>query len=161
ILKRINELEKETTDATRFLPTYDQRQSILQIRALAEELNVKRAELVPKSKFSFKSRKQVREGKNTTDSDNENKNISTIKEISNTATSFDENLQTISYDNRQNTYISMKSHLISEDSRDKVFDIHISNLDHCIVNLVNSAATIGAMHIKGLKDSVVISGPVG
>ncbi|CAG8472205.1 6019_t:CDS:2 [Acaulospora colombiana] len=158
LLQRINKLEKEATDATRFLPTYDQKQLTLQIRTLIEELNTKKAELVPKSKFSFKSRKSNRAGKDATNSDGEDRSTTPTKEITTAETLINENFQAISYINLQNVYINIDT---LGDTRDKVFDFHLSNLDHCIVNLVNPAVTIGAMHIKGLRNTIIMSGPVG
>ncbi|CAG8440805.1 10238_t:CDS:2 [Diversispora eburnea] len=122
ILQRINELEKKATDAIRFLPAYDQRQTNLQVRDLIEDL---------------------------------------IKEISEIKTSNNEKLQTITINDHQNTYININSYLNSSSSESKVFDFQISNLDHCIVNLVNSTVSIGAIHIKGLKNTIIMSGLVG
>ncbi|RHZ52447.1 hypothetical protein Glove_461g73 [Diversispora epigaea] len=172
ILKRINELERKATDAIRFLPAYDQRQTNLQVRDLIEDLNVKRAELAPRNKFSFKSRKSTGIGKILADSNQESKEsnnsdsdsksvIPPVKEISETKTSNNEKLQTITINDHQNTYISINSYLKFSSSENKVFDFQISNLDHCIVNLVNSNVTIGAIHIKGLKNTLIMSGPVG
>ncbi|CAG8743574.1 12845_t:CDS:2, partial [Racocetra persica] len=167
LLQRISELEKKTTDASRFLPPYDQRQSILQIRALIEDLNIKKAELTPKNKFSFKSRKTTGsteksvsvESNKIVNSDLEV--VTSNNEIVPTITSLNQNFQTVTLDNKQNCYVSVKSYLTNlEKSEEKVMDFQISNLDHCIVNLVSSNVVIGAMHIKGLRDTIILAGPV-
>ncbi|CAG8577255.1 14233_t:CDS:2 [Dentiscutata erythropus] len=167
LLQRISELEKKTTDASRFLPPYDQRQSILQVRALIEDLNTKKAELTPKSKFSFKSRKATGSTeKSMTAESNKiiNNNLEVItpnNEIVPITTSLNQNFQTVTLNNRQNCYISVNSYLTNlEEPGEKVMDFQISNLDHCIVNLVSSNVTIGAIHIKRLKDTIIMASPV-
>ncbi|CAG8488298.1 15581_t:CDS:2 [Cetraspora pellucida] len=154
LLQRISELEKKTTDASRFLPPYDQRQSIL-------------AELTPKNKFSFKSRKTTGSTEKSVSAEsnkiinNDLEVVTSHNEIVPTITSLNQNFQTVTLDNKQNCYISVKSYLTNlEKSEEKVMDFQISNLDHCIVNLVNSNVVIGAIHIKGLKDTIIMAGPV-
>ncbi|KAF0392111.1 TBCC-domain-containing protein [Gigaspora margarita] len=75
--------------------------------------------------------------------------------------SLNQNFQTVTLNYKQNCYISVNSYLTNlEEPGEKVMDFQISNLDHCIVNLVSSNVTIGAIHIKGLKDTIIMSGPV-
>ncbi|KAF0392109.1 TBCC-domain-containing protein [Gigaspora margarita] len=166
LLQRISVLEKKTTDASIFLPSYDQRQSILQIRALIEDLNTKKAELAPKSKFSFKSRKATgsTEKSMTVESNkivNSGLDVVTPNNKIPITNSLNQNFQTVTLNYKQNCYISVNSYLTNlEEPGEKVMDFQISNLDHCIVNLVSSNVTIGAIHIKGLKDTIIMSGPV-
>lgn len=133
---------------------------------------MKKSELAPRNKFSFKSRKPTGIGKNLANPVQESKGNEENKEgiqnkesngasESDTAkTSNNENFQTITISDHYNTCISINSYLTSS-SENKVLDFQISNLDHCIVNLVNSTVTIGAIHIKELKNTVIMSGPVG
>ncbi|CAG8612206.1 1045_t:CDS:2 [Racocetra fulgida] len=86
--------------------------------------------------------------------------VTSNNEIVPTITSLNQNFQTVTLDNKQNCYVSVKSYLTNlEKSEEKVMDFQISNLDHCIVNLVSSNVVIGAMHIKGLRDTVILAGP--
>nr|CAG8452857.1 8317_t:CDS:2 [Entrophospora candida] len=116
LLQRIDELEKKATDATTFLPAYDQRQSHLQIKSLIEELNIQKSLLAPKSNF-----------------------------------------QTVVLNNQENTYIDINSFSLNN----KMVDFQFSNLNNCIINLLNSNITIGAINIKGLRNTIIMSGPVG
>ncbi|GBC10437.1 hypothetical protein RclHR1_09630001 [Rhizophagus clarus] len=171
ILVRINLLEKKATDAMIYLPGYDQRQSILQIRALVEELNTKKVELTPKSKFSFKSRKSNAIGGNgervTETEDKKQSNITTALPTTTKAITSEiitnENFQVITLNNKQNSYLTIDSYLSSPSSTDdstKIMDFHLSSLQNCFINLVSKSVTIGAIHIKGLKNCVLLAGPV-
>ncbi|RIA98657.1 tubulin binding cofactor C-domain-containing protein [Glomus cerebriforme] len=169
ILVRINLLEKKTTDATIYLPSYDQRQSILQIRALVEELNVKKAEIAPKSKFSFKSRKpnviSGNGGGGATEAENKKEsNITTTPSTTateSTSSIINENFQVITLNNKQNSYLAVNSYLSSPtNDSTKIMDFHLSSLQNCFINLVSKSITIGAIHIKGLKNCVILAGPV-
>ncbi|CAH1763599.1 22446_t:CDS:2 [Entrophospora sp. SA101] len=165
LLQRIDELEKKATDATTFLPAYDQRQSHLQIKSLIEELNIQKSLLAPKSKFSFKSKKAAIESKSSL---NEEKSASTAAiSTSTTTTSTDtdattkvideDNFQTVVLNNQENTYIDINSFSLNN----KMVDFQFSNLNNCIINLFNSNITIGAINIKGLRNTIIMSGPVG
>ncbi|CAB4409003.1 unnamed protein product [Rhizophagus irregularis] len=170
ILVRINLLEKKATDAMIYLPSYDQRQSILQIRALVEELNTKKAEIAPKSKFSFKSRKpNATNGSGERVNETENKQNIIKATLSTTTTSTisktisNENFQMITLNNKQNFYLTVDSYLSPPSSTDdstKTMDFHLSSLQNCFINLVSKNVIIGAIHIKGLKNCVLLAGPV-
>ncbi|CAG8450574.1 792_t:CDS:2 [Ambispora gerdemannii] len=115
ILERINNLEKKLTEATIYLPSYDQRQLSSQIKSMIDELNKQRARLAPKQKFSFKSRK---------------------------------------------AFLTVNSYLSSSVSSRRI-DFQLTDLTNCVVNLVSKKISIGAIHIRGLKNSVMLVGPVG
>ncbi|KAI9137828.1 tubulin binding cofactor C-domain-containing protein [Paraphysoderma sedebokerense] len=76
ILQRIKQLEKEVTDAVIWLPQYDQRQCFDQVRTLLVSLETKKTELTPKTKFSFKSRKQPPGPSSSTSSKSEINSVS-------------------------------------------------------------------------------------
>ncbi|CAG8463007.1 8989_t:CDS:2 [Funneliformis caledonium] len=149
ILVRINTLERKATDATIYLPGYDQRQLIL-------------TEIVPKSKFTFKSRKPVfTNGSGEKATKTEERNTSTTITSNNTSSIINENFQIVTLNNKQNAYLTINSYLSSPNDSKKIIDFHISNLQSCFINLVCKNVIIGAIHIKGLKDCVIIAGPVG
>ncbi|CAI2162166.1 12720_t:CDS:2 [Funneliformis geosporum] len=160
ILVRINTLERKATDATIYLPGYDQRQLILV--PLVRELNTKRSEVAPKSKFTFKSRKPAfTNGSEEKVINTEERNTSTTIISNNTSSIFNENFQIVTLNDKQNSYLTINSYLSPPNDSKKIIDFHISNLQHCFINLVCTNVIIGAIHIKGLKDCVIISGPVG
>ncbi|CAG8558851.1 9600_t:CDS:2 [Ambispora leptoticha] len=169
ILERINNLEKKLTEATIYLPSYDQRQLSLQIKSMIDELNIRRTLLAPKQKFSFKSRKVAT-------SNDESKKLTTKSESKSTTTTTtsttissssldshnDPNLRVITLHNRQKAFLTVNSYLSSSSSISaKMIDVQLSDLTHCVVNLVSKRIFIGAIHVKGLKNSVVVVGPVG
>ena len=141
-----------------------------QIRALVEELNTKKAEIAPKSKFSFKSRKPNAtsgSGERATETENKKENnITTTLSTTTTATTsetiINENFQVITLNNKQNSYLTVDSYLSSSSTNDstKIMDFHLSSLQNCFINLVSKSFIIGAIHIKGLKNCVLLAGPV-
>ncbi len=135
-----------------------------QIRALVEELNTKKAEIAPKSKFSFKSRKpNATSGERTTETENKKEsNITTTTTATTSETIINENFQVITLNNKQNSYLTVDSYLSSSSTNDstKIMDFHLSSLQNCFINLVSKSFIIGAIHIKGLKNCVLLAGPV-
>ncbi|KAG9066726.1 hypothetical protein KI688_012635 [Linnemannia hyalina] len=59
LVQRIQLLEKAVTDNITILPSYDARICLEAVKAASERLSVLRGKLVPRPKFSFKSRKTV------------------------------------------------------------------------------------------------------
>ncbi|KAF9544402.1 hypothetical protein EC957_012106 [Mortierella hygrophila] len=59
LVQRIQLLEKAVTDNITILPPYDARVCLEAVKAASERLSVLRGKLVPRPKFSFKSRKMV------------------------------------------------------------------------------------------------------
>jgi hypothetical protein len=130
---------------------------------LVEELNIKKAEVAPKSKFSFKPRKPnvISESGKITETENKKEcNITTtattvMTTSDSTSSIINENFQVIALNSRQYSYLSSSTN----DSM-KTIDFHLSDLQNCFINLVNKSVTIGAIHIKGLKNCVILAGPV-
>ncbi|KAG9297962.1 hypothetical protein G9A89_018790 [Geosiphon pyriformis] len=175
ILERINDLEKKLTEATIYLPPYDQRQLSLQIKFLIDELNTQRASLAPKSKFSFKSRKTsgisgatIASGNIPETKKSQEKTATIIKAPVTTTinATTDPNIRIITLDNRQNSLLFINSYIPLSMKLDDVkktggiLDFQLSNLSNCIVNLVSPKVIIGAIQIKGLKNTLVVAGPV-
>lgn len=68
----------------------------------------------------------------------------------------------ITLNNKQNSYLTVDSYLSSPSTDDstKTMDFHLSSLQNCFINLVSKNVIIGAIHIKGLKNCVLLAGPV-
>jgi hypothetical protein len=133
---------------------------------LVEELNIKKAEVAPRSKFSFKSKKSnATSGSEERAIETENKEGSNVVPtiLDTTSSITDEKFQVITLNSKQNSYLTINSYLSSPSTTNdstKTMDFHILNLQNCFINLVSKSVTIGAIHIKGLKDCVILAGPV-
>ncbi|CAG8469625.1 6011_t:CDS:2 [Paraglomus occultum] len=164
ILEQINNLEKKLIEATIYLPTYDQRQLTLQVKSLNEELSKQRSILIPKSKFSFKSRKTAAISTKPTSTTGTVSSQAQLPEKSSvnesTLPAISSNFKIITLHDEQGKYFDIKS-LVALDADNKIVDFQLSNLTDCIVNLVSADIIIGAIHIKNLKNTLIMSGPVG
>ncbi len=133
---------------------------------MVEELDTKKSKVMPKSKFSFKSRKPAAtkgSGGKATEMENKQENNNTTTTSSNISSIINENFQVVTLNDKQNSYLTINSYLPSSKTNDstKIMDFHLSNLQNCFINLTSKNVIIGAIHIKGLKDCVIIAGPVG
>ncbi|KAI0767397.1 tubulin binding cofactor C-domain-containing protein [Fomes fomentarius] len=149
-------LRKDYTDAIAFLPAYDQRQYDKQLKELEAGLDTLRASSAPKSKFVFKRKA----GKPATSAP--------VPAYSAAAPASDpaaasaqaptSGLLISGHSHKYLTLVSLSSPWSSAS------DLTISDLDHCIVNLVPSDAntdapsdiTFTALHARNLSNTILM-----
>ncbi|KAK4521703.1 phosphopyruvate hydratase [Mucor velutinosus] len=153
ILQEINNLEKRLTKATAFIPSYDERQFSLQLKELSETLERNKAELTPKAKFSFKSRKKKPSTPDTS-------NTTTASQAPSDSTDGDILSEaTVLFKDKQDAVLTLKdANNISANNRS--IDILISNIKNCVVILHGDGIQISAVHIKNIENSVVYCGKI-
>ncbi|KAI9310826.1 tubulin binding cofactor C-domain-containing protein [Dichotomocladium elegans] len=155
-LRRINQLEKELTKATEYIPSYDERQYSRQIKELTAILESAKSSLTPKPKFSFKSRRQKKEPAGSS-TDTIPAPQTAIKVTAPTAKAAytqtgQENI--ISFSNVSDEVI----HLEGGSSTATSVDVLLSNLTRCVVLLRDHP--VSALHIKNLSECVVVCGNI-
>ncbi|TPX48158.1 hypothetical protein SeMB42_g01777 [Synchytrium endobioticum] len=153
VLARINGLQEKTNAATIYLPSYDQRQLALQTKELMHVLATNRARLVPKPKFSFKSKRAT---KNTT-----NVPSAVVSDTSNSMP-HTPHLANVSYQPSPNSLsIANHSHAYMKPSyqQETHQDAYIQHLDSCIVDL-RSVTNLAAVYISDLRNCIVTLPPV-
>ncbi|KAI8335941.1 tubulin binding cofactor C-domain-containing protein [Chlamydoabsidia padenii] len=146
ILQQINQLEKRITEATTFIPSYDERQYAMQIRELTGLLDATRTQLTPKPKFSFKTK--LGKPKTKTPQASIPAPVKPLDQ-----TSLLEN--TINFSNLENQIITLSGH-----KELAAVDISLSYLSKCIIWLPTETITISTVHIKQIKDCVIVCGTV-
>ncbi|KAI8636586.1 tubulin binding cofactor C-domain-containing protein [Parasitella parasitica] len=153
VLQQINSLEKSLTKATEFIPSYDERQFSLQIKVLSETLEQIKAELLPRAKFSFKSRKKKPVATDAA-------SFSTIPQAPSAVA--DDNIlseATVLFKDKQGTVLTLDDE--SNATNDgKSIDILISNLKDCVVILDEDKIQISAVHIKNVEHCVIYCGKI-
>ncbi|CCM02004.1 uncharacterized protein FIBRA_04078 [Fibroporia radiculosa] len=147
-------LRKGLTDATDFLPAYDQRQCDIRMKEIEETLQKLRAASSGKPKFAFKRKAN----KPTIPLSSETK--PTTEPVFQPHES-DPSSGGLSLSNHSYQYLTLGSIPTSSASS----DLTISELDHCIVNLLLPDAThasispppkITALHVRNVRNSVLI-----
>ncbi|KAJ6588376.1 tubulin binding cofactor C-domain-containing protein [Mycena capillaripes] len=150
----LSKLTKTLADATGSLPSYDQRQYELQLKALEKSLEELRTS-IPKSKFAFK-----RKAAAASTQDPPNVVPTVVPERSPQSQPMSTNLTLSSHSLRylSNTSVPWKS---------QASDLTISDLTKCIVNLLpdavdesssqdSSDSKISALHIRNLTDTILL-----
>ncbi|EKM56627.1 uncharacterized protein PHACADRAFT_172285 [Phanerochaete carnosa HHB-10118-sp] len=150
----IAKLRKDLSDATVYLPSYDQRQYEQSLKSLEQSLDDLRSVSAGKPKFSFKRKvpkpavsSSVSVAANTTD-------------LLAPQPSKQSNSVVLAACSRQHlTWSSVPSVAAL------ATDLSISDLDHCIVDLLQNSAsvsipTITAVHMRNVKNSILILPPV-
>ncbi|KAI9513420.1 tubulin binding cofactor C-domain-containing protein [Russula earlei] len=148
----IRKLRKSLTDATSFLPAYDQRQYQVQMDMLEQTLEEIRSASVSKTKFAFK-RKTI---KKTLSAGPTRSAIELPADASVTCT-----FPTIS--SRSHCRLSLQS-IPTFGAGHPSSDLTISDLDHCIVDLCDTVETVPhqsqlsftALHVRDLKETILI-----
>lgn len=153
ILQQINNLEKKLTKATAFIPSYDERQFSIQLRELSETLERNKAELTPKAKFSFKSRKK----KPSTPDISSTPTASEVPPISSDGDILSE--ATVLFKDKQDAVLTLRD-ANNSPANTKSIDILISNIKNCVVVLQEDGVQISAVHIKNIENSVVYCGKI-
>ncbi|ORY97874.1 tubulin binding cofactor C-domain-containing protein [Syncephalastrum racemosum] len=150
ILQRINELEKQLTKATEYIPSYDARQYVLQIKELSNALESAKASLTPKPKFSFKSRKP----KIPSSVGNPSSLVSLPLQQPDQPKQPDPSPLT-SLTGNVITFSQCHNQLVRPSSLPgHSVDVALSELDRCFVWLKDTP--ISALHIKNVTNSVII-----
>ncbi|SAM05678.1 hypothetical protein [Absidia glauca] len=169
ILQQINQLEKRITEATTFIPSYDERQYALQIRDLTGLLDTTRTQLTPKPKFSFKTKlgnkqkpKETKpaQGKYThTDFASLLTLPAWIIVLASKPTDQTPLLEnTISFTNLENQVLTLSEH--NAPSTTAAVDISLSYLSRCVVWLPTDTMTVSTVHLKQVKDCIIVCGNV-
>ncbi|KAI0752737.1 tubulin binding cofactor C-domain-containing protein [Daedaleopsis nitida] len=150
-------LRKEYADAISFLPSYDQRQVDKLLNDIETKLETLRVSSAPRSKFAFK-RKTTKPAASQLHTED-----ATVPSSLTTVVASSVPLPTSgsSLSGHTHQYLTLAS-LSSPWS--SASNLTISNLDHCIVNLVPSEANIDAtasieftaLHVRNISNTIVI-----
>ncbi|OCH94566.1 TBCC-domain-containing protein [Obba rivulosa] len=166
ISRDVAKLRKELTDATSFLPSYDQRQCELRLKETESLLENLRASAAPKPKFSFKRKANPVSTTSivplATLPPNHSATVSAPSLVSDVVTEVTRasNLALMGHSHHYLTLSSLPPMRAAQAS-----DLAISDLDHCIVNLLRSPKDSGAaasssqftaLHARNIRDSVLI-----
>ncbi|KAI9019773.1 tubulin binding cofactor C-domain-containing protein [Hyaloraphidium curvatum] len=158
---RLSEMEKEYTAAMGVLSAYDQRQCGEQLRELSAAYSAKRAELKPKSKFAFKSKKPA-----------ETKAAEAISEApakppvqpappaaARQASRPEPPPGSISFSNLQDELITLTLDQFSQPRG----DVYLSALKRCVVDLrlLGGGASVSRVQADGIEGCTVLTGNVG
>ncbi|KAF9959340.1 hypothetical protein BGZ70_008873 [Mortierella alpina] len=164
-VQRIHALEKTLTEKISILPPYDARMCVEAIKSMSEQLNQTRTKLVPKAKFSFKSRKAAgspSSPSSSTASPTHSAAITPKPTGSPKPTSFVDETQFMRFENRSGEYLFIGSLTLPQttdaEGRISAKDVALTNLTDCTVNLVHNIP-LGAIHIKNLKRCTLVIPP--
>ncbi|CDH54177.1 tubulin-specific chaperone c [Lichtheimia corymbifera JMRC:FSU:9682] len=149
ILKQINQLEKTLTQALDFVPSYDERQYMEQLKVLSASLESAKANLTPKAKFSFKSRKTKKEASNNPGVQHNNKPTTTILDT-NAPSARKDNV--LSFKDKVDTVIRV------ENPTTTAVNVLLSKLRRCVVLVDN--LNISSLHVEDLKECLIVCGMV-
>ncbi|KAK9729621.1 hypothetical protein K7432_000139 [Basidiobolus ranarum] len=149
ILQAISNLEKAVNEALVYIPAYDERQYSQSLKELSATYTVKKSQLTPKSKFSFKSKR----GKTA-----EKPDTSALKtDPSLPVTTQSTTQANYTFADRSNAYLNFDSSITNTNSQSK--DCLLHNLRNCIVNLV-SETPLTALLVDTLENCIVLCGPL-
>jgi len=150
ILSRINNLEKSVISASIYLPPHDKETLSKQIKQLNEELNKRKILLTPKSKFSFKSRNKIK------------KNLDVAKNIANSSSELNEEKKEIINVPKNALHFSNKtnSYLTSQDLKDTTKDVYLTDLESCVIDLVNIKFDIAILQMNRINNCIVFVNPI-
>ncbi|KAI0705377.1 tubulin binding cofactor C-domain-containing protein [Earliella scabrosa] len=149
-------LRKDFTDAIAFLPAYDQRQVDKQLKDVEAQLETLRSSAAPKSKFAFK--RKAAKPTSSPAAPAQNAPAASPAIAPTPAQAATPGLSISGHSHEYLTLASLSSPWSSAS------DLTISDLDHCIVNLVPSEAnadvpshaTFTALHVRNLSHTVLI-----
>ncbi|OAQ32907.1 TBCC-domain-containing protein, partial [Linnemannia elongata AG-77] len=153
LVQRIQLLEKAVTDNISILPPYDTRICLEAVKLASERLSVLRGQLVPRQKFSFKSRKTVATATSPS-----------ALQVSNAATSATATHPSAMMVDTETIYlggvqVNNNTTASAPAVLEKPKDVALTNLTDCTINLVHTLP-LGAIHIKNLKRCVLVIPPV-
>uniref|UniRef100_H2ZJ53 C-CAP/cofactor C-like domain-containing protein n=1 Tax=Ciona savignyi TaxID=51511 RepID=H2ZJ53_CIOSA len=146
ITASFHRLRKFFNDSVMFLPKFKSRKSMSQLNELEQKINAKRAEMIPKKKFAFKSKAKKIESKSNISNDppatgNVSKAGAMVAKFSNEFLVKDKTDETIRLNEQE---INQR-------------DVSLSNLKNCTIFLHGAPGTV---HISDVEKCVVSIGPV-
>ncbi|KAI0657513.1 tubulin binding cofactor C-domain-containing protein [Cubamyces menziesii] len=165
VAAEVAKIRKDLTDAITFLPGYDQRQCDNKLKDIEAQIEALRSATAPKSKFAFKRKaKPVASPTPSTSSPSEGIAISTPQSTSRTApdgSSSATQTSGLRLSGHSHSYLTVSS---LSTPWSAASDLTISDLDHCIVNLIPSPAnpdvpadlTFTALHVRNITNSVLV-----
>lgn len=120
---------------------------------MSETLERNKAELTPKAKFSFKSRKKK-------PSTPDISSAPTVPQAPSASTNRDILSEaTVLFKDKQDAVLTLKD-ANNSSTNDRSIDILISNVKNCIVILQGDGLQISAVHIKNIENCVVYCGKI-
>lgn len=154
IVQRINALEKTVTAKISILPAFDARMCMEAIKSMSERLAQLRVKLVPKAKFSFKSRKTAGATPSPTSTP---RSAASPKPTVSTPT-IDQS-QFLKFEDRTGEHLFIGSLSVSETEPGAAKDVALTNLTDCTINLVHDIP-LSAIHVKNLKRCTLVFPPI-
>ncbi|KAI1786924.1 tubulin binding cofactor C-domain-containing protein [Ganoderma leucocontextum] len=152
----LSKLRKNFTDAVPYLPSYDQRTLDLKIKSIESGLEGARTARAPKAKFAFKRKAAKPAASSPVSSPPPSTALSTSVIPTNKPPT-----SGLSISGHSHKYLSLASLALPWSSAS---DLTISDLDHCIVNLIPSSANpdypqelaFTALHAKNLNNTILV-----
>ncbi|KAH7044700.1 tubulin binding cofactor C-domain-containing protein [Linnemannia elongata] len=154
IVQRINALEKTVTAKISILPAFDARMCMEAIKSMSERLAQLRVKLVPKAKFSFKSRKTA--GATPSPASTPRSAASPKPTVS---TPTIDQSQFLKFEDRTGEHLFIGSLSVSETEPGVAKDVALTNLTDCTINLVHDIP-LSAIHVKNLKRCTLVFPPI-
>ncbi|KAG9319825.1 hypothetical protein KVV02_007227 [Mortierella alpina] len=164
-VQRIHALEKTLTEKISILPPYDARICVEAIKSMSEQLNQTRTKLIPKAKFSFKSRKTAGSSSPSSSAPSPTHSPAMTPKPTGSPkpTSFVDETQFMRFEDRSGEYLFIGSLVLPQPTDTEggitAKDVALTNLTDCTVNLVHNIP-LGAIHIKNLKRCTLVIPPV-
>ncbi|KAJ3172187.1 hypothetical protein HDU88_007003 [Geranomyces variabilis] len=157
VLTRLSAASKSLTEATVFLPAYDQRTCAAMLKTISDQLNTAAP---ARAKFSFASRKV----KSTTSAAGPSKNAQSLAEqrlpppqaVPRAALAATPSARQLC--NSQNCYIAPPPVPTSSAEFSSSSDVEVADLTRCVVSLLD--LYVGALHLKNLNGCVLVVGPI-
>ncbi|KAF9962051.1 hypothetical protein BGZ65_009798 [Modicella reniformis] len=159
LVQRIHALEKTVTEKIGILLAYDVRTCMEATKSLSEQLNQLRASLVPKAKFSFKSRRPASGSSSPSTSSVSSSPKPAAASLKPTST-INQSLF-LKFEDRTGEHLFIGSLYSGDEERERkaAKDVALTNLTDCTINLVHNIL-VGAVHIKNLKRCTLVIPPV-
>ncbi|KAF9211774.1 hypothetical protein BGZ59_007611, partial [Podila verticillata] len=151
LVQRIHALERTVTEKITILPAHDARVCLEAVKSMSERLSQLRVKLIPKQKFSFKSRKSASASPSPAPA-------SPSPRPSTPKRSIDQSLF-MKFEDRTGEHLFIGSLPVPSDESGAAKDVALTNLTNCTVNLVHNIP-LGAIHIKNLKQCTLVIPPV-
>ncbi|KAL2652714.1 hypothetical protein R1flu_020842 [Riccia fluitans] len=159
----LSAMEKLVADASYFLPAYDVRSSQTAVLKLKDELATASAELIPKKKFSFRSKAAKKQPIPTTAADSTTGEIKDEKQnnggVSSPSTSpvSKEDSMAVQESNNRERIQGKQNSVFVRDSDVLGAELTLSHLKNCRVYLRGRLTTF---YIHGLRNCQIFAGPV-
>ncbi|KAF9557807.1 TBCC-domain-containing protein [Agrocybe pediades] len=145
---------KALADATGSLPSYDQKQYELQLKSFEKSIEELRVSTAPKSKFAFKRKQPQNSSSTPPPTSSKNAAQAADAPLSSSSTMSSSNLVLFSHSYKYLTRHSLPEH-------PQQTDLSVSDLDHCIVDLLPASdgetpIVISALHARNLSNCIIL-----